>query len=55
MIEMLTDLGLDGKDIRIVANLYWGQKATVRVENKQAEYINIQSSSVFKEALKNTN
>jgi len=28
MIEMLTDIGLDGKDIRIIANLYWGQKAS---------------------------
>jgi len=41
MMEMLTDIGLDGKDIRIIANLYWGQKATVRVENRQTEYINI--------------
>lgn len=41
LLDLLTDIGLDGKDIRIIANLYWGQKATVRVDNRQTEYIDI--------------
>ena len=29
LMEMLEDIGLDGKDIRVIRNLYWNQKATV--------------------------
>jgi hypothetical protein len=33
MIKYLQELGLDAKDIRIIANLYWNQTATVRLQN----------------------
>ena len=32
MIEALTRTGIDGKDIRIISQLYWNQKAAIRVE-----------------------
>ena len=32
MIEALTRTGIDGKDIRIITELYWNQKAAIRVE-----------------------
>lgn len=33
LLETLRQSGLDDKDIRIISNLYWKQKARVRVEN----------------------
>ena len=35
--RMLREIGVDGKDIRPIVNLYWGQKAAVRVENEITE------------------
>lgn len=37
LIEILHQSSLDDKDIRIITNLYWQQKALVRVENKESE------------------
>lgn len=31
VIEMLEEIGLDQKDMRIIANLYWDQKANIKV------------------------
>ena len=42
MIYGLKEIGLDGKDIRIIANLYWHQQAAIRVENDLSEYTPIQ-------------
>ena len=31
LFEILKNLGVDGKDLRLITNLYWCQKAGVRV------------------------
>ena len=41
LFEILQNLDIDGKDLRLIRNLYWDQKATVRVNNEHSEYINI--------------
>ena len=33
MIECLKEIGLDGKDLLVITNLYWDQTATVRTES----------------------
>ena len=42
LIECLKDIGLDGKDIRVITNLYWHQKAAIRVDSDISEYTSIQ-------------
>ena len=42
LIECLDLIGIDGKDIRIISNLYWHQKAAIRVEEDLSEYTSIQ-------------
>ena len=32
MIKCLKDIGLNGKDIRLIVNLYWTQKAYIQLE-----------------------
>lgn len=34
LLEMLQSLDMDGKDIRILRNLYWEQTAAIRVQNQ---------------------
>ena len=41
MMEMLADIGIDGNDKRMILNLYWDQKATVQIGEKQTEWIKI--------------
>ena len=41
MMEMLADIGLDGKDRRMILNIYWDQKATIQIGEKQTEWIEI--------------
>lgn len=41
MINMLKDIGLDGKDIRVLKNLYWDQKAAVKIGNGKTNWIEI--------------
>ena len=41
MMEMLEEIGLDGKDTRLIRNLYWEQKATVQIGDKNTEWIQI--------------
>lgn len=41
MMTILQTTGVDDKDIRIIANLYWRQKAAVRVENQLTPEIEI--------------
>lgn len=41
MVELLKEIGLVGKDIRIITNFYWNQKAIVRIENRQTNFIDI--------------
>ncbi|XP_068081869.1 uncharacterized protein [Anabrus simplex] len=37
----IQNIGLDDRDIRIIANLYWGQKAAVKIEETLSEEIDI--------------
>lgn len=41
MIEVLRTTGIDDKDLRIIANLYWQQKAVIRVGERSTEEIEI--------------
>lgn len=43
MISGLRRIGVDDKDIRIIANLYWNQRARVRVEDKLTEQVEIRT------------
>ena len=42
LIECLEKIGIDGKDIRIIANLYWHQKAAIRIEDELSPFTSIQ-------------
>ena len=42
LIQCLEKIGIDGKDIRVIANLYWHQKAAIRVQNSLSPHIPIQ-------------
>ena len=42
LLETLRDLHLDGKDLRLIENLYWNQIAAVRVGNELSEWQEIQ-------------
>ena len=35
LMKMLEDLKVDGKDLRLIKNLYWKQEAAVRVGNRE--------------------
>ena len=37
LMEMLEDIGLDGKNIMVLRNLYWKQKATVQIGDNKTE------------------
>lgn len=41
LMERLLDVGLDSKDLRVIKNLYWNQRATVRVERSETEEVEI--------------
>lgn len=41
MVRMLQEIGLDNKDIRLLSNLYWDQKAAVKVDNVKTEWVDI--------------
>ena len=36
LFKMLKDLNIDGNDLRLQSNLYWKQKAAVRVRNEES-------------------
>src|SRR5204862_8244908 len=38
IIKMLENIGIDGKDLRIIKNMYWQQKAAIRNEGQIGEY-----------------
>ena len=42
LIECLEKIGVDGRDIRIIANLYWHQKAAIRINNELSPFTSIQ-------------
>ncbi len=37
LMRMLEGLEIDGKDLRLIHNLYWNQEAAVRVGDKEME------------------
>ena len=41
IIKMLKEIGIDGKDLRLITNLYWEQRAAVRVGEGRSEWIDI--------------
>ena len=41
-MHMLQNLDIDGKDLRLIHNLYWEQSAAVRVNGETSKFINIQ-------------
>ncbi|CAH2096300.1 unnamed protein product [Euphydryas editha] len=42
LMNILENIGLDDKDLRIIRSLYWNQSATVRVDGEQTDPISIQ-------------
>ena len=38
LFKILEELDIDGKDLRIIRNLYWDQNAAVRIEGEHSEY-----------------
>ena len=42
LITCLEKIGLDGKDIRMIANLYWHQKAAIKIQNELSPFTSIQ-------------
>ena len=41
LIQMLESIGADGKDIRMIENVYWNQKAAVKIDGEQSEWVEI--------------
>ena len=42
LVECLERIGVDGKDIRIIANLYWHQKAAIKIDDELSPFTEIQ-------------
>ena len=42
LIQCLIEIGVDGKDIAIIRNLYWDQTASVRIMNELSDEIRVQ-------------
>ena len=41
LIEILQNLNLDGKDIRLISNLYWSQEAAVKIDNNLTPWFEV--------------
>ena len=42
LINCLEKIGIDGRDIRVIANLYWHQKAAIRIQNELSPFTSIE-------------
>ena len=42
LIKCLEKIGIDGRDIRIIVNLYWHQKAAIKIPNELSPFTSIQ-------------
>ena len=42
MVDMLRELGVDKADIRLIVNLYWEQKAAVKIGNNKTRWVAIE-------------
>lgn len=40
-VKILKETSIDGKDLRIIGNLYWNQVANLRVEGEHTDYVKI--------------
>ena len=38
LFDILSELNCDGKDLRVIRNLYWEQEAAIRVDDDYSEY-----------------
>ena len=38
LLAMLRKLDIDGKDLRVIGNLYWDQKAAVRIDSELSDF-----------------
>ena len=41
LIRLLERIGVDGKDLRMIENLYWNQKAAVKIDEMQSEWVEV--------------
>ena len=41
LVKMLENIGVDGKDVRLVKNLYWNQRASVKIEEEYSESVEV--------------
>ena len=41
LIDLLKAIDVDGRDVQLLANLYWKQKAAVRHNGEISEWMNI--------------
>ena len=41
LIEILQNLNIDGKDLRLITNLYWSQQAAVNIDNNLTPWLEI--------------
>ena len=41
LIQMLSELDIDGKDLRLIRNLYWDQKAAIKIGDQISNYVDI--------------
>ena len=41
MLDILQELDIDGKDIRLIRNLHWNQKASIRIDGEYSRFSNI--------------
>ena len=42
MAQMLTQIGVDSKDVRMIVNLYWEQRAAVRINSEKTDWVRIE-------------
>jgi hypothetical protein len=45
LFEVLEEVDLDGKDIRLLRNLYWKQKATIKIDGELSKWIIIKKGT----------
>ena len=41
LMQMLSELDIDGKDLRLIRNLYWNQKAAIKIGDQISNYVDI--------------
>lgn len=40
-MKILEEIRLDGKDLRVIRNLYWDQNAVIRIGNDVGDFVKI--------------